>query len=407
MANFVSNLDGLSIDLQRRPIRLVFVRLIPILLTAALVGCATNAQHRASGELTSKAQAPKPAPAPVAATQQAYQPASYEKPARTRTAAGERMAPPQVFKDVGAGQGQEGSSAQPELFGDEAAEAQQEDQASRPQQFTDQAGPVTEEKPFGQQPFVDDDGAAKDDGTVNKQHFTDDAMRAKDEDSVAQRKFTDEAPLAKDDALPPQQSTDDAAPVKDEPVAHEHFADDPVAAAREEGAAPEVFKDDSSGTASEELVRAPETFDADEKLAEAEEPKVPAATMLPMTITVEADPLFDFDQYAIRPESRKKLDDLVQQLRGVPYGEVITVGFADPIGTKTYNQSLSQRRAASVQQYLVRKGIPADKVRTEARGATEEYASYQSCDGHGKQNLIDCLQPDRRVEVTVTAVKEP
>ena len=404
MANLVSNPDGLSIALPRNAVRLIIVKLAPILLAAVLVGCATNAQHRASGELTSKAQAAKPTPAPVAATQPAYQPAPYEEPASPRAAAEETPAAPQVFQDEGAGEGQQESAAQPQLFGDEAAEAKQEEPG--PERFTDQAAPIAEEKPFGQEPFVDDAVPAKDYSTVDNQHFTDDAVPAKDEDAVAQQKFTDDALAAKDDGTLPQQFTDDAAPVKDEPVAQQNFADEQTAPAKQEAAAPEVFKDDSSGTAPEELVPAPETFAADEKLAEAEEPKVPAATMLPMTITVETDPLFDFDQYAIRPESRKKLDDLVQQLKGVPYGEVITVGFADPIGTHMYNQSLSQRRAAAVEQYLVSKGVPADKVRIEARGETEEYASYQSCTGHGKQNLIACLQPDRRVEVTVTAGKQ-
>ena len=128
--------------------------------------------------------------------------------------------------------------------------------------------------------------------------------------------------------------------------------------------------------------------------------------MLPVTVTVEAEPLFDFDKYAIRSDSRKKLDDLVEQLKGVTYGEILTIGFADPIGATIYNQHLSQRRAAAVKQYLVSKGIPANTIRTEGRGETEEYASLSDCSGMRKQKLITCLQPDRRVEVTVTAEKQ-
>jgi OOP family OmpA-OmpF porin len=128
--------------------------------------------------------------------------------------------------------------------------------------------------------------------------------------------------------------------------------------------------------------------------------------MLPMTVTVEADPLFGFDQDSIGAEARKKLDELIQQLKGIPYGEVITLGYADPIGTEAYNQKLSERRAASVTRYLVSNGIPRAKIRVEARGETEEFASYKACKAQGKQKLIDCLQPDRRVEVTVTTAKE-
>jgi OOP family OmpA-OmpF porin len=165
-----------------------------------------------------------------------------------------------------------------------------------------------------------------------------------------------------------------------------------------------VYKDEVVEAAPEETPK-PETF-TDEKVVQAEPPKPSQVTMLPVTISVEAEPLFDFDKYSIRADSRKRLDALVQQLKGVSYGEVITVGFADPIGTAKYNQRLSDRRAASVKRYLVSKGIPADKIKTEGRGKTEEYASYKSCSGQGKKKMIACLQPDRRVEVTVTAEKQ-
>lgn len=253
-----------------------------------------------------------------------------------------------------------------------------------------------------QQPFVDGQAQASDEGAVAQQRFTDDAPGAKDEGAVAQH-FTDDTAAAKDESLVTQQQfTDEAPAAKDESVlAQQQFTDD-AAAVKEEPTVPQAFKDDAGGAAPEELAREPETF-TDDKLARAEEPKSPPATMLPMTVTVEADPLFDFDQDSIRAESRKKLDDLIQQLNGVSYGEVITVGFADPIGSQLYNQSLSERRAASVKQYLASRGIPANRIKIEGRGETEEYATYKSCGGQGKQKLIACLQPDRRVEVTVTA----
>ena len=131
-----------------------------------------------------------------------------------------------------------------------------------------------------------------------------------------------------------------------------------------------------------------------------------AITMLPVTITVEADPLFDFDQSAVRDDSRKKLDDLIEQLHGVTYGDVIVVGFADPIGTAIYNQSLSRRRAESVEQYLAQHGLPASRIRAEGRGETEEFATFDSCGGIRNEHAIACLQPDRRVEVTITAKRQ-
>ena len=388
MGNFVSKSGRLSVTLPYAAIRPVAVKVVPIVLAAALVGCASNAQHRGSGELSSKAQAEKAAPVSVAATKPAYsRPASYTEPANPHTASPQTTATPEVFKDDASSAGQEENPTQPELFADEGTQAESETQA--PARFTDETVPAAAEKPFVQQPFADDAAPQQDDSTTDKQRFADDTAPATEDDAVAQQKFTDETPTT-----------------KDEPVARDRFNDDATTSAQEESVPPEVFRDQDAGTAPEDLVRPPETFADDEKLAEAEQAKLPDATMLPMTITVEADPLFDFDQYVIRPESRKKLDDLVQQLKGVLYGEVISVGFADPIGTHTYNQDLSRRRAAAVEQYLLSKGIPSDKVRIEARGDTEEFASYQGCREQGKQNLIACLQPDRRVEVTVTAAKQ-
>jgi len=373
-----------------------------MLAATVVVGCASSAQHR-SGALGSEAQTSKSAQAPLAVTRPDSQQRTHKSPIASTATTEESPAASPVFADEAAHEANEERAASPvftdeaaheaneertsdrQRFQDEGSEAVQGDEASGHEKFRDDTPPAAEEKTFGQ-PFAEEQASPREDGTV-------------------EQRFSDEAADAKDESTAPQHFTEDAGTAKDEEPGASRFADEAAGPAREEVPAPEAFKDEQSETASEELVRPPESFTDDEKLVQDEEVRPPAATILPMTITVETDPLFDFDQYAIRAESRKKLDSLVEQLKGVSYGEVIAVGFADPIGTKLYNQNLSQRRAESVEQYLVSRGIPADRVRVEARGQTEEFASYRDCDDHGKQNLIDCLQPDRRVEVTVTAGK--
>jgi len=351
---------------------------IPMLLAAVLVGCASNAHH-STGALTQQSPAPavkKPA-APV-----------EDKPA------------PLVFKDDGGAQPNDESAA-PEKFVDDA-EAKHEDEA-KPDHFTDQAS-ATPDEHFVQHPFVDDEVPAKDEGAAARDHFTDDSGAPKDDGPVAHQRFTDDAAPAKDDdVVAHHKFSDDSAPIMDDDVRAQHFTDD-APAAKDEAIATEEYTDDGANTAPEEFVRTPD----ERTVAQAEEAKARPVTMLPMTVTLEADPLFEFDNDAIGAQARKKLDQLIQQLKGIPYGEVITLGFADPIGTHAYNQKLSERRASSVERYLVSNGIPADKIRVEARGETEEFASYKSCKGQtqARQKLIDCLQPDRRVEVTVTTSKE-
>ncbi len=392
MANRNSIQARHSTPLRGPASRTPILKPIPMLFAALLVGCASNAHHT-TGALTQKPEA--------AAT--GYQPPPYQDPARSTTAAAEETPPtPPVFKDEGASEPAE-SAARPERFEDDAV-AQNDEGSPNADRFTDEAGTTPEEN-FAQHPFVADEVAPVEEGALAQNQFTDDASPAKDEAVVAPERFSDDAPAAADDsAAGHQQFTDDAAPPKDDDVVAQQFTDD-TPAAKDEAVATEEYTDEGTTAAPENFVRTPESL-SERKVAQAEEPKQRPVTMLPMTITVEADPLFGFDQDSISAEARKKLDELIRQLKGIPYGEVITLGYTDPIGTEAYNQKLSERRAASVTQYLVRNGIPKAKIRVEARGETEEFASYKACKAQGKQKLIDCLQPDRRVEVTVTTGKE-
>jgi outer membrane protein OmpA-like peptidoglycan-associated protein len=128
----------------------------------------------------------------------------------------------------------------------------------------------------------------------------------------------------------------------------------------------------------------------------------PTPVVLPVTFTLEAEPWFDFDRSAVRSDARSKLDELVNGLQGVEYETILVVGHADRIGTQSYNQALSLRRANAVKSYLAGRGIPLDRITTEGRGEFEPSTDPNACTGMRKRRLIDCLQPDRRVEVTVT-----
>ena len=114
-------------------------------------------------------------------------------------------------------------------------------------------------------------------------------------------------------------------------------------------------------------------------------------------VTTASTVNFDFDRYAIRPDARSKLDDLVgKQLRAVTLEVIIAVGHADRIGSDAYNMKLSVRRADSVKAYLVSKGIGASRIYTEGKGKRQP---VKECKGSGKtKELIACLEPNRRVE---------
>ena len=110
-----------------------------------------------------------------------------------------------------------------------------------------------------------------------------------------------------------------------------------------------------------------------------------------------ADAHFDFDKFALKPEGKAKLDDLVGKLKAVNLEVVIAIGHTDSIGSKAYNQKLSVRRASSVKQYLVSKGIEANRIYTEGKGETQPVADNKTKEGRAK---------NRRVEVEVVGTRE-
>ena len=140
------------------------------------------------------------------------------------------------------------------------------------------------------------------------------------------------------------------------------------------------------------------------------EPKVaaaPAAPKGPSTkpagekITVAADALFDFNKATLRPEGMKKLDEVVAKSQSLVLEVVIAVGHADRIGSAAYNQKLSEKRAAAVKDYVVKKGIPANRVYTEGKGSKQPVTKAGQCKGPKSAKVIACLQPDRRVDIEI------
>ena len=123
-------------------------------------------------------------------------------------------------------------------------------------------------------------------------------------------------------------------------------------------------------------------------------------------ITLAADALFDFDKAVLRPEGKASLDDLAVKSNQLVLEVVIAVGHADRLGSTAYNQKLSERRAAAVKDYLVSKGIPANRVYTEGKGKTQPVTKPDDCRGPRSQKVIACLQPDRRVDIEIIGTQK-
>ena len=136
-------------------------------------------------------------------------------------------------------------------------------------------------------------------------------------------------------------------------------------------------------------------------------PAAPAAAVKPAgeKITVAADALFDFNKAVLRPEGKAKLDELVSKAKAIKLEVILAVGHTDRIGGDAYNQKLSEKRAAAVKEYLVAKGIEANRVYTEGKGKKQPVTG-DKCKGNAKTKaLIECLQADRRVDIEVIGTK--
>jgi len=118
-------------------------------------------------------------------------------------------------------------------------------------------------------------------------------------------------------------------------------------------------------------------------------------------ITLSSDALFGFDEATLEPSAQWRLNRLVDSIKmAKTLEEVVLIGHTDRLrsdGHPERNQLLSGQRAESIKQYLVGKGIAADKIHASGAGSSQplvECSAKQS-----KEKQVECLQPNRRVEI--------
>lgn len=110
---------------------------------------------------------------------------------------------------------------------------------------------------------------------------------------------------------------------------------------------------------------------------------------------------FSFDSAKLTDDAKQRLNSLAGALNNTNnIREVTILGYTDKIGPSEYNKKLSVERAHMVKDYLASQGYINTKV-AELHGYGEQ-DSVTNCTGSSVNNdLIQCLQPDRRVEVQI------
>jgi outer membrane protein OmpA-like peptidoglycan-associated protein len=111
-------------------------------------------------------------------------------------------------------------------------------------------------------------------------------------------------------------------------------------------------------------------------------------------VTFASGLLYDFDSDVVRPEAQANLRELAASLDKYPGSDVLIVGHTDALGTSSYNQSLSERRAGAASAYLASQGVARSRIATRGLGETEPVAGNDTEAGR---------QRNRRVEVAIYA----
>jgi len=127
------------------------------------------------------------------------------------------------------------------------------------------------------------------------------------------------------------------------------------------------------------------------------------AAPAPQPHTRLASVYFEFNKSDLTQQARGTLDELLDTLHNKHIEAVTIAGYADAIGSHSYNQRLSEKRARTVQHYLRVHGF--QHANTDVRALGKSHArTVEECKGLKDGKLHACMQEDRRVDIEVAVL---
>ena len=106
---------------------------------------------------------------------------------------------------------------------------------------------------------------------------------------------------------------------------------------------------------------------------------------------------FDFNSYVVKPQFQATLNEVAQTLNNYPATMIDVLGHTDSVGSDAYNQTLSERRAQAVANYLASRGVQRVRMATRGYGESMPIADNNTEAGRAQ---------NRRVEIKVVPVQQ-
>jgi outer membrane protein OmpA-like peptidoglycan-associated protein len=113
-----------------------------------------------------------------------------------------------------------------------------------------------------------------------------------------------------------------------------------------------------------------------------------------MVVTL-GDVLFDTGQSSLKPGADLTLDRLASYMRANPNTRVLIEGHTDSVGSDSYNDALSQRRADAVAHALIARGVGEDDIKAIGRGKGYPVATNDTPAGRQQNRRVEIVFSDQ------------
>jgi OmpA-OmpF porin, OOP family len=114
------------------------------------------------------------------------------------------------------------------------------------------------------------------------------------------------------------------------------------------------------------------------------------------SLTLRLEVQFDNNSATLQPESLSYLDQVAARLNELPSVTGVIEGHTDSNGSAEYNQDLSERRAKTVRDYLVSKGVASSRLTAQGLGETQPVADNTTAEGRAQNRRVVLRRTDQQ-----------